>query len=66
MDLARELKKNRNMKVIVVPLVVGALGIPAKELEKRLKTIGIETKITELQKTVLIHTSRILRKVIEV
>ena len=59
-DLARELKKVWNMKVIVVRLVVGALGTPAKELEKRLKTIGIETKITELQKTVLIHTSKIL------
>ena len=66
LDLARELKKVWNMKVIVVPLVVGALRTPAKELEKRLKTFGIETKITELQKTVLIHTSRILQKVIEV
>ena len=66
MDLARELKKVWNTKAIVFPLVVGALGTPAKERLKRLKTIGIETKITELQKTVLIHTSRILRKVIEV
>ena len=66
LDLARELKKVWNMKVIVVPLVVGALGTPAKELEKRLKTIGIETEITELEKTVLIHTSRILLKVTEV
>ena len=32
----------------VVPLVVGALGTPATALEKRLKTIGIETKVTEL------------------
>ena len=49
------------------PLVVGAQGTPTKELEERLKTIGIETKITELQKiTVLIHTSKILRKLIEV
>ena len=32
----------------VVPLVVGALGTPVKALEKRLKTIGIEKKITEL------------------
>ena len=47
-------------------LVVGAQGTPTKELEKRLKTIGIETKITELQKIVLIYTSRILRKVTEV
>ena len=66
LDLARELKKVWNMKVTVVPLVVGALGTPAKALEKRLKTIGIETKITELQKAIMIHTSRILRKVIEV
>ena len=48
------------------PLVVGAQGTPTKELEKRLKTIGIESKITEIQKTVLIHTSKILRKVIKV
>ena len=54
------------MKVIVVLLVVGALCTSAKALEKRLKTIGIEAKITELQKTVLIHTNRILRKVLEV
>ena len=55
-----------NMKVTMVPLVVGALGTPAKALEKRLKNIGIEIKITELQKTFLINTSRILRKVLEV
>ena len=66
LDLARKRKKVWNMKVIVVPLVAGALGTPAKEQEKRLKTIDIEIKITELQKTVLIHTSRILQKVIEV
>ena len=45
------------MKVTVVLLIVGALGTTAK---------GAETKITELQKTVLIYTSRILRKVLEV
>ena len=55
------------MKMTMVPLVVGALGTPAKTLEKRLKTTEkrLKTKITELQKTVLIHTSRIIRKVIE-
>ena len=39
------------MKVTVVPFVVGAQGTPVKALEKRLKKIGIETKITELQKS---------------
>ena len=45
LNLAREVKKVWNMKVIVVPLVVGALGTLAKELEKRLKTTGIETRL---------------------
>ena len=66
MDLPRGLKKVWNIKVTVVPFAVGAVGTPLKALEKRLKTIGIGTKITELQNTVLIHTSRILRNVIEV
>ena len=65
LDLARELKKVWKMKVTMVPLVVGALGTTATPLEKRLKAIGIETKITELQKTVFIHTIRILKKVTE-
>ena len=54
------------MKVTGVPLVVGALGTLAKAQGKRLKTNGIKTKITELQKTVLMYTSRILWKVNEV
>ena len=66
LDLAGELKKVWNMKNIVIPLVVVALDTPAKELMKRLKTIHIETTITKLQKIILIHTSRILRKVIVV
>ena len=41
------------MKEKVVPLVVGGLGTTAKDLDKSL--IGIVKKITELQKTVLIH-----------
>ena len=66
LDLARELKKVWNMKVTVVPLEAGALGTPAKSRVKRLKTIGIETKIIELPKSVLIYTIRILWKVLEV
>ena len=50
----------------VVPLVAATVGNPTKALEKRLKDNGIETKISILQKTFLIHTSRILQKVLEV
>ena len=54
------------MKVTVVLLVAGALGTPAKALDKRLKTTGMKAKNAGLQKIVLIHTGRILRKVLEV
>ena len=44
MDLARELKRLWNMKVKVIPIVVGALGTVPKSLEKRLEIRGrIET-----------------------
>ena len=63
MDLTRELNKVWSTKVIVVPLIVAALTTPVKAVEERLKTIGI--RITELQKTVLINATSIVRKVLE-
>ena len=53
-DLARELGKIWNMKVRVIPLVISALGTTPIKLGSWLKEIGIETQITELQKTVLL------------
>ena len=40
-DLARELKKLCNMKVIVIPIVTGALGTITKGLKKSLKVLEI-------------------------
>ena len=65
-NLARELKKIWNMKVIVTPVIIGALGATPEKLKKRLQDLGIDTKIVELQKSAIIHTARILRKVLEV
>ena len=65
-DLARELKKLWNKKVNVIPVVIGALGTAPKALPKRLKEIGIATRIVELQKTVLLQSARILRRVLEI
>ena len=65
-DLARELRKIWNMKVTVIPLVIGVPGTTPIKLRNWLKEIFIETQINELQKTVLPHTARILRKVLDV
>ena len=56
-NLARELRNIWNMKVKVIPLVIGALGTTPIKLRNWLKKIGIENQITELQKTVLLHTA---------
>ena len=52
-DVARELRKIWNMKVKVIPLVIGALGTTPTKLGNWLNEVGIETQITELQRTVL-------------
>ena len=65
-DLARELKKLWKMKTMVIPIVIGTFGAVPKDLKRRLENIGIETKIDELQKSVILNTARILRKVLEV
>ena len=45
LDLAWELKKNlRNMKVTVIPIVIGTLGIVAKGLVQGLEDFGIREK----------------------
>ena len=41
LDLARELKKLWNMKVTVIPIVIGALGTIPKGLVKRLEELEI-------------------------
>ncbi len=50
------------MKTVVIPIVIGTLGTVPKKLKERLESIGIETKVDELQKSVILNTARILRK----
>ena len=51
---------------MIIPLVVGSLGAIPKQFGNRLKQIGITVGITQIQKTVLLGTARILRKVPEI
>ena len=56
-DLARELKKSWKVETKVIPIVVGALGIVAKCLEKNMKKAGANATIELLQKAALLGTS---------
>ena len=64
-DLRREIQKLWNMKTNIVPIIIGALGTPSLKLKDNLQELGIDMKINEIQKTVLLNTARILRKVLE-
>ena len=64
-DLARELKKLWNMKVTIVPIVIGALGTITKGLLKVLEDLEIGGRVDTIQTTALLRTARILRRVLE-
>ena len=54
LDRARELKKVMELKVKVIPIVVGALGTVPINLEKRLEDLEIRGRIETIQTTVAI------------
>ena len=65
-DLGRELQKIWNVKVKIIPLVVGSLGAIPKHFGNKQKQIGITAGTAKVQKTVLLGTNRILRKILEI
>ena len=62
-DLARELKKLWNMKVMMILIVIGALGRVTKVLVQGLE--DLEIKVETIQATALLRLSRILRRALE-
>ena len=50
----------------IIPLVLGPLGAISKQFGSTLKQIGITAGTAQVQKTVLLGTARILRKVLEI
>ena len=50
----------------IIPLVVGSLGAIPKQFGNRLKQIGITVGTAQVQKIVLLGTSRMLRKFLEI
>ena len=65
-DFGRELQKIWNVKVKIIPLVVGSLGATPKHFGNRLKQIGVTVGTAQVQKTVLFGMARILRRVLEI
>ena len=67
LDLARELKKNKlwNMKVTIIPIVIGAFETVTKGLLKGLEDLEVGGRLETIQTTALLRTTRTLRKILE-
>ena len=61
LDLASELKKGWNMKVTIVPIVIGALRSLTKGLFKGLEDLEVGGRVETIQTTAYLRTARILR-----
>ena len=66
LDLARELKKKKlwNMKVTIIPIVIGALVTVTKGLLKGLEELEVGGRMETIQ-TTLLRTASILRRDLE-
>jgi hypothetical protein len=54
-----------NMKCFVIPVIIGATGIVSRSLQKYLETMPGQHSIDSLQKTAILGTSHIIRKVLQ-
>ena len=51
-------------KVIVVPVVIGALGATSVNFKEYVKRIGVNVRLEVIHKTALLGTAKIPRKVL--
>ena len=65
-DLAREVRKICGVRTKVIPRVVGALGTILLRLKENLRTVVVDTSIELIQRSVLLGSARVLRKVLEI
>jgi len=63
--LCIEIQRMWNLKCTIVPVIIGATGIVTRSLRKNLETIPRKHSIDSLQKTAILGTSHIIRKVLQ-
>jgi len=63
-DLTIEIQCVWNVKTKVVPVIIGATGTISKSFRKYVSNIPGKHEVKELQKTVILGTAHILRKVL--
>jgi len=64
-SLCIEIKRMWNLKCTIVPVIIVATGIVRKSLKKDLEAVPGKHSIDSLQKTAILGTSHIIRKVLQ-
>ena len=64
-NLCIEIQRMWNLKCTIVPVIIGATGIVTRSLKKNLETVPGKHSIDSLQKTAILRTSHIIRKVLQ-
>ena len=65
-DLELEIHRMWHMKTVVTPVVVDALGTLKKGMVENIKKVSERVTMTEIQKTCMLGSARILRRVLSV
>jgi hypothetical protein len=63
-DLTIEVQRMWNVKNRVIPVIIGATGTISISLRKYVSTVPGHHEVKELQKTAILGTAHILRKVL--
>jgi hypothetical protein len=63
-DLTIEIQHMWNVKTKVIPVIIGATGTISKSFRKYVTNIPGNHEVKELQKTAILGTAHILRKVL--
>jgi hypothetical protein len=60
-----EIQRMWTLKCTIIPVIIGATGIVTKTLRKNLEAVTGKHSIDSLQKTAVLGTSHIIRKVLQ-
>jgi len=64
-SLGIEIQRMWNLKYTIIPVIIGATGTIKRSLRKNLEAIPEKHSIDSLQKTAILGTSHIIRKVLQ-
>ena len=63
-DLTIEIQRMWNVKMKVIPVIIGATGAISKTFGKYMSSIPGNHEVKELQKTAILGTAHILRRIL--